>query len=156
MAELRSAINGATDFRSARHGYISARVRHNKRIEPLHGYIPWLIRRPVGRKPEGVTMFKFKCPKCNQYVEMIGELIPLNEELELHCSNCREETAVLSLRPTTGAVDGAESEHCLHCSHFLEPAWHYCPECGTPRKPFSKIGYNVAKEKNKYGTRKIT
>lgn len=28
---------------------------------------------------------------------------------------------------------GAPDEHCKNCSRYLEPAWHYCPECGTPR-----------------------
>ena len=54
-------------------------------------------------------MIKFKCPKCHKYVKLIGELIPINEDLELYCSDCREETAVLSLRPTQRALDGANA-----------------------------------------------
>jgi len=42
---------------------------------------------------------KFQCPVCGEYVPFIGQLIPLNEELALHCMTCKDETAILKLTP---------------------------------------------------------
>lgn len=61
---------------------------------------------------------KFKCPECDKYVKLVGELLPIREELELYCENCKKETVILSTRPLSW-------EHMVKedFEHFLSYSW---------------------------------
>lgn len=66
-------------------------------------------------------VFKFQCPECNQYVELVGQLFPINEELELFCNTCHKETVLLLTRPLATEHTIQECfDHFLSYSGFSE------------------------------------
>jgi hypothetical protein len=91
---------------------------------------------------------KFKCPECDKYVKLIGELLPIREELELYCENCKKETVILATRPLSWEHTVQEDfEHFLSYSGLwreeqpvkdklfiaYESAWQ--SSCPTPLAP---------------------
>ncbi len=80
---------------------------------------------------------------------LIEEIDIVNEKLErmgVLLAKAREDFSYMQDRvaeqrdaPVHAEQNGAD-ELCQHCQHYLEPAWHYCPECGTPRSNRSAGG----------------
>ena len=93
-------------------------------------------------------MIKFQCPECNEYVELIGELLPIREELELHCENCKKETVILSTRPLS-------REHTVQedFEHFLSYSGLWSKEQPIKDKLFT--AYEAAWESSRSNSKNV-